>query len=247
MEFSPIAAHQLLAVYGVILLGAVLQAATGLGTGLLIVPLLALIDPVTVPGPIVFASIAISGLMAWRGRREFRIASMNFAVLGMAAGALAAAAVVSVIQTRYAGLLIGGLILLAVAASVVGLRVRVTPVNELLAGGLAGFTGTVAAVGAPILALLYQHEHGPRVRAKLAYLYLFGALAAITVLHLSGLFGLPQLLLGLGMMPAYVVGFLVSGRLAAFLDRGYTRAAILVISGGSAMIVMGRSLMAVLG
>lgn len=246
MDYSLLSPDQWLAANAVILFGAILQAATGLGSGLVIVPLLALIDPRLVPGPVIFASIALTGLMAWRGRREFRIASMNTAVLGMAFGALAAASVVSVMHTRYAGLVIGGLILLAVAASVLGLRLRITPLNELAAGGLAGFTGTVAAVGAPILALLYQHEHGPRVRAKLAYLYMFGALAAMTVLYFSGLFHAPQLLLGLWLMPAFVVGYLAAGRLAAFLDRGYTRAAILLISGGSAMIVMGRSLMTVL-
>jgi len=246
VDYSLLTADQLLAANGVILIGAILQAATGLGSGLMVVPLLALIDPRLVPGPVIFASLALSGVMAWRGRGEFRIASMNVAVLGMALGALAAATVVSVVQTRYSGIAIGGLILLAVAASVVGLRVRITPVNELVAGGLAGFTGTVAAVGGPILALLYQHEHGPRVRAKLAYLYMFGALAAMAILHFTGLFRLPQLVLGLWLMPAFVVGYLASGRVAAFLDRGYTRAAILVVSGGSAMILIGRSLQSLL-
>jgi hypothetical protein len=75
---------------------------------------------------------------------------------------------------------------------------------------------------------------------------MFGALAAMAILHVTGLFRLPQLVLGLWLMPAFVVGYLASGRLAAFLDRGYTRAAILVVSGGSAMILIGRSLQSLL-
>ena len=44
----------------VIVVGAVLQAATGMGTGILIVPLLALIDLSLVPGPAVVVSMALS-------------------------------------------------------------------------------------------------------------------------------------------------------------------------------------------
>ncbi|MGH8593728.1 MAG: sulfite exporter TauE/SafE family protein, partial [Gammaproteobacteria bacterium] len=54
----------------VITLGAVLQASTGLGAGLIIVPLLGLISLELVPGPLIFASLALSFLMAYRGRNS---------------------------------------------------------------------------------------------------------------------------------------------------------------------------------
>ena len=53
-------APSLAAATGVIAVGAVLQAATGMGTGILIVPLLALIDLSLVPGPAVVVSMALS-------------------------------------------------------------------------------------------------------------------------------------------------------------------------------------------
>src|SRR5690348_10415595 len=45
-----------------VLLGAILQASTGLGAGLIIVPLLALVSLDFVPGPVVLASVALSGI-----------------------------------------------------------------------------------------------------------------------------------------------------------------------------------------
>jgi hypothetical protein len=47
-----------------VLLGANLQASTGLGAGLIIVPLLALVSLDFVPGRLVLASVALSGIMA---------------------------------------------------------------------------------------------------------------------------------------------------------------------------------------
>lgn len=240
----PVHIIDLIAASGVIVLGATLQAATGLGAGLVMVPLLALIDPLFVPGPAIFASMALTALMSYRGRHEYRIAPLNTIVFGMIVGALAAASVLPVIQTDHAGVVIGVLILLAVAVSVRGFRVASTRRNQWLAGGLAGFSGTVAAIGAPILALLYQDEPGARVRAILAYLYLTGSCAALVVLFATGNFRAVHMLLGACLVPAFLVGYAASARLAAFLDRGHTRTAILIISASSALILIGRSVMA---
>ncbi len=54
----------------VLALGSVLQAATGLGAGLVVVPLLALISLDFVPGPVILAALTLAWLMAWRGRTE---------------------------------------------------------------------------------------------------------------------------------------------------------------------------------
>lgn len=56
----------------VMVLGSVLQAASGLGAGLVVVPLLSLIALDWVPGPCVAASLLLSGLMAYRGREHWQ-------------------------------------------------------------------------------------------------------------------------------------------------------------------------------
>jgi uncharacterized membrane protein YfcA len=66
----PITTTSIIAANVAVMLGAILQASTGLGAGLIIVPLLALVSLAFVPGPLVLASMALSGLMAFQGRRE---------------------------------------------------------------------------------------------------------------------------------------------------------------------------------
>ena len=84
------------------------------------------------------------------------------------------------------GLLFGTLILCAVIVSSIGLNVELTSANSIAAGVLSGFMGTTAAIGAPILALLYQHEVGKTLRATLALLYLLSSVGMLVLLHLAG-------------------------------------------------------------
>ena len=56
----------------VIALGSTLQASTGLGAGLIVVPLLALFHLEFVPGPVIFASLGLSLLMTLVGRNAIK-------------------------------------------------------------------------------------------------------------------------------------------------------------------------------
>lgn len=71
---------------GVITLGSVLQASTGLGAGLVTVPLLALISLQFIPGPLIFASLALSSLMAWRGRSSIDFRNVKMLTIGLIVG-----------------------------------------------------------------------------------------------------------------------------------------------------------------
>jgi uncharacterized protein len=226
---------------GAIILGAVLQAATGLGAGLIIVPLLALISLEFVPGPLIFASLALSCLMAWRGRDEISFADMRLLLAGLGAGILAGAASLSAIPVKSAGLVFGVLVLLAVAITAIGPRIRRGPATLLTGGILSGFMGTTSAIGAPVLALMYQHEDGKVLRATLAFLYFVSAVAMLTLLHFTQHFGMRELHLGLYLVPGFVIGYFLGAPLAKALDRGYARLAILILSVVSACVLVWRS------
>jgi uncharacterized membrane protein YfcA len=235
-------ATSLLASTGAVTLGAALQAATGLGAGLVIVPLLALISLAWVPGPVIFASLFLSGLMAYGGRRHIGFARLPLLLLGLGLGMAAGAYSLAMLPLGQAGVLFGALILLAVALSFAGLRLQFTPATLLGVGTLSGFMGTTAAVGAPPLAILYQYEPGQSLRATLAFLYLVSALAMLGALRLAGRFGFEELVLGLHLVPGFVLGYFAAQGLAAYLDRGYSRLAVLVISSLSALALIVKSL-----
>lgn len=232
----------LLGATAAVLLGAVVQAATGLGGGLLVVPLLALVSLELVPGPVIFASLALSGLMAWRGRAQIRYDGMAPLLAGILAGLAAGAITLRLVPLERAGILFGVLVLVAVAVSAAGVSVPRRAAPLAAAGAAAGYMGTTAGMGAPVLALTYQDEHGPALRATLAFLYLVSSVLMLAVLHAAGRFGAPHAALGLLLVPGFMLGWLVAAPLARRLDRGHTRAAVLVVSAASALLLIGRSL-----
>ena len=130
--------------------------------------------------------------------------------------------------------------LVAVAISISGLRVEPRPVSLVVGGALSGIMGTIASIGGPPLALLYQHAPGARVRGTLSSIFLIGTLISLVALTLVGRFGRDELRLTLALLPGVLLGFVVSRRIASRLDRGYTRRAVLTIATGAGLIVVVR-------
>ncbi len=226
----------------IITLGATLQAATGLGAGLVVVPMLALVNVELVPGPVIFASLFLSFVMAYRGRREVVLSNFGPVLVGLSFGMVVGAYSIAALPVARLGIVFGLMILVAVAVSSTGIRLQRTPMTMVSAGAVSGFMGTVAAIGAPVLAMLYQHERGPALRATLGALYFVSSVAMLVLLHLAGVFGVVQLALGAYLVPGFLLGYLISAPIARMLDRGYTRIAVLLLASLSALTLIVKSL-----
>jgi len=225
-----------------VMLGAILQASTGLGAGLIIVPLLALVSLTFVPGPVVLASMALSTIMAWQGRREIDREGLPmllvFLFVGIALGALS----ISAIPPKRAGIAFGVLVLVAVAVSTAMPRLKRSLPVAAGAGVSSGFMGAISGIGSPILALIYQHETPRVLRATLGYIFTMSSIAILIGLYFAGRFGWTEVWLGFGLMPGYLLGFFASPPIARALDRGNSRTAVLIISTLSAVVLIARSL-----
>jgi uncharacterized membrane protein YfcA len=123
-----------------------------------------------------------------------------------------------------------------------GLRLLPAPGTLLGAGALAGFLGTTSSVGGPPIALVYQHETGPRIRGTLSAFFVVGVVLSLIGLHVVDRFGAVELRLALALLPAAVAGFLLSRRTARWVDAGRTRLAVLAASGASGLFVVVREL-----
>ncbi len=222
-------------------LGAVLQAVTGLGAGLIIVPLLALISIDLIPGPLIFGSLALSTAMAVSGRRQIDFANTRTILFGVLLGTVAAAAYISRLPLDALGIVFGVIILAAIVISLRAPRFSLTSRGNVLAGALSGFLGTSAGVGAPVLALLFQHHPGKTLRATLAFLYAASSITMVIFLHVAGRFGVQELLSGLFLIPGFLLGYVLSPKLASLVDRGYARSAVLIVSTISACVLIWRS------
>jgi uncharacterized protein len=221
--------------------GALLQAATGLGAGLIIVPLLALLSVELIPGPTIFASLALSISMAVRGWRDIDLTSLGPIVTGLLLGTIAASIYIARLPIDALGSVFGAFILAAIVISVRAPRFTLERKGYFAAGALSGVMGTSAGIGAPILALVFQHYSGDRLRATLALLYAISSVMMLAFLHRADRFGMDELRSGLILVPGFVLGYVASPKLAAMIDRGHARKAVLVVSAASACLLIGRS------
>ncbi len=225
-----------------IAVGAVLQAATGMGTGILIVPLLALIDLHLVPGPAVVASMALSLPMAWRGRRHIAYDDLKPLMAGLLAGCSIGALSLAAIPPERVGIVFALVILVTVAVTSTGVRIPFNYRSLGSVGIIAGIMGASSGVGAPPIALLYQHREGPELRPTLAFVYAASSAIIAVFLIIFGKFGLREAGLALLLVPGYLLGYLIARPLASILDRGYSRLAVLILSTVSAVALLIRSL-----
>ena len=233
---------EIAAAAGIVGVGAALQGAVGFGYAIVAAPLLLLIDPRLVPGPLVFAALVLVVLTVLRDWRGADLTGVGWILVGRLPGTAAGAAVLSAIPASLLPLPLGALVLVAVGVSASGLRVRPTRGALVSAGAASGLMGTITSIGGPPLALVYQDSPGAQLRGTLAGNFAIGALFSLTALFLVGRFGEIELSLALVLIPGTLLGFAVSGHLARILDGGYTRPAVLTVSAVAALSVIARQL-----
>ncbi|HSR14250.1 MAG TPA: sulfite exporter TauE/SafE family protein [Gemmatimonadales bacterium] len=226
----------------IVAVGAALQGTIGFGLALVSAPLLLLVDPRLVPGPLLCASGLLTVLMARRDWASVQGEDLTWSIGGRVAGTVAALAVLTVMSAGAVDLLFGALILLGVALSASGVHLRPAPRVLIAAGALSGFMGTLTSIGGPAIALVYQHEPGPRIRGTLSAFFVVGVVISVAGLAAIGRFGREELVLGATLLPGIVIGYLASHRTAGALDQGYIRPAVLVVSAAAAIAVILRDL-----
>jgi uncharacterized membrane protein YfcA len=222
----------------IILAGCVVQGSIGIGLGLLGAPLLVLIEPRLLPGPLLFCSLILTTLVTYRDWHGVRFADLGWALPGRLLGTAIALLVLRAVSPERVGVFVGVAVLAGVAFTASGLHLPPRPGTLLGAGTLAGFFGTTTSVGGPPMAIIYQREPGPRIRGTLSAFFVVGVLVSLGGLHVVGRYGAPELRLSLLVAPAAVAGFLLSRRSALWVDRGRTRAAVLFASAAAGVVVV---------
>jgi uncharacterized membrane protein YfcA len=227
---------------GLAVVGSLLQGSIGFGLAVVAAPILLMVNPVFVPGPMLLAAMFLVILVALRERRDVIRRDVALATIGRIIGMPPAAYAVSTLPRHVYELLFAVLVLTGVLVSISGWRMRRTPLYLVVGSALSGFIGTVSSIGGPVLAILYQHETGPRIRGTLSAIFTVGTLISVAGLWWVGRFGVIELMLGLIMMPGVFVGFALSRYTAGRLDRAHTRPAVLAISALSAAVIAIRAL-----
>lgn len=229
---------QLLIVFAVTTLGALLQGALGYGMALVTAPILLLIDPHMIPGSQTLVAFFLIVLITLRDHQALDLTGWRWGMLGLIGGLVVGTVILAHFPRENYGLIFGVLILFAVLLSVSGLRPPYNPITLLLAGLLSGVMGILSTTAGPPLALVYQDAPGKRVRATLSSYFIVGAAFAMLSLATIGRFGWLEIRLAGLLLPGTLLGFLASSRLVHWVDRGYTRPAVLILAGISAFVVI---------
>jgi uncharacterized protein len=228
--------------FAVMFVGAAVQGVAGFGAGLLAAPMLVILDPALVPGPLIVTGVGLNllVLMSNKGERPWRL--LKWANVGQVFGAMAAAALLGSLPADQLALTFSVIILAAVALSATGFAPRRSPINMGVAGLTSGFMGTAVGIGGPPIALMHTGSAAEELRAALSRFFLLGTTFSIVALTVVGRFGMRDAGAGLLLMPGVLVGYAVARRITHRVNRDHLRVLVLVLSGTSAVVALLRAL-----
>lgn len=242
MHGLPIAGPDLLVALAVVTMGAAIQSVAGFGLAMLAAPLLLLVHPPLVPGPLMASSLVLTALVARRDRAHIDFRGLRFALLGRLIGTVLAAAFLVLATPFLFDVVFAVLVFVAVLLSAAGLRISPGHGPATLAGGLSGLMGTISSIGGPPMALLYQSAGAARLRGTLGSYFLVGTSLSVVALAIVGRYGRDEMLLSVVLVPGMIIGFLAGSPLSRFLPDEGVRPVVLVLSTISAVAVLWRAL-----
>jgi uncharacterized membrane protein YfcA len=227
-----------LACVALVLVGAAVQGALGIGMGMIASPLLTIADHDFVPGAIVISVLPLSVAVIAQEYHRVDRRGAGLALLGRAPGVVLGAFATTWAGPRLLALLVSGSVLVAVVASLLGLRFRPTNRALVIAGVTSGFTGTATGVGGPPMAITYQHADPLTARATLALFFGVGAVMSLVGLMATGAVGVRQWQLALLLLPGVLIGFAGSNWLTRHLHGRRARSFVLTLCAASAIALL---------
>jgi len=226
----------------ILILGSILQRATGLTAGMLIVPFLALISYSLIPVPIAFASMALTIMMAYKGRKHIDRQHILQISMGMFAGILLSIFILKNIKFESLGLVFGIFILISVFISI---KIKSFTLNKRInysGGFIAGVMGSMAAVGGQVLALLFQNHALESLKASLAFLYTLFSSVMLLMFFSFGEFSYAQFLSGIFMMPGFIMGFFLAPIFSKYFNAKYSKTLVLLMASVGALVLILKSI-----
>lgn len=193
--------------FATLVFAAIIQSSSGLGFGLIAAPVLLLIDAKFVPGTVIVLGTMVSFLSAARDVRHINRAYVAAGIAGRLPAAIVAASLLASISEALFQIIFACLILFAVALSLAGPAFRPSVRSMAMAGVISGLMGTLTSVGSPPFALALQNAPPKEMRATMNAVLLLGACVSMGSLAVFGSFGLGDVVRGIALMPAVLLGF----------------------------------------
>ena len=232
-----------IACFAAALLGAILQRLSGQGFGMIAAPIVALMAPDFLP-----ASLLLIGIIVGLSSSIFDLEAINKTdiapgFIGRALGAVIAAWIaVRINSPELLGGLVAIIVYIAIALSILGLTARIRPISLIIAGISAGIMGTLTAVGAPPMAILYQNTEARRSATTQNLFFCFGMVVSVSALAWQGLVGLNHVTFAVLILPGAVLGLIAARPLKGWISKSAIRPISLGLAGCAATILLLKSL-----
>lgn len=236
-----VAAIELVLSLVVVMFAAAVQGTIGLGFNIVAVPVMSLINPILAPVPQLLLSIPQSFAAFAREHTGVDVSGVLWILIGRLPGVAVGVWLLAVATNRTLDLMIGSLVLIAVAILASGIRFRRTARVELAAGVFAGISSYVSTIGGPPIALLYSRAEGPTIRATLGLIFTIGTVTTLVVRIIAGDITRTDWLLGLALLPAAGLGFLLSSWLKERANPAMLRVGIFTVSSVAAVALLTRA------
>jgi uncharacterized membrane protein YfcA len=224
-----------------VLVGSIVQGAIGFGLNLLAAPFVALVVPEALPTSLVLVAFPLTISMAIREHHGIDRSAIPWLLVGAVPGTLVGLVIVSEITGSELAAVIGAITLIGVALSVFSPPVPMNPGTSGIAGFLSNVFGTAASIGGPPIGLLFQHHRGTIARPTIAAFFAASGLLSLVGYVAAGTMHTDQVLFALALLPAMLIGLWASKHLHPFVDGGWLRPAVLILSAiaGTAALVRG--------
>lgn len=223
--------------------GIVLQTWFGIGFGLVAAPLLFLINPAYVPGPVLILGTSLSVLVVSRltlikNQGELSWRRVTPAIIARLPGAWLGALLLVSIPAWSLSLLFGVTLLLAVLLTWKVFRVQTSKTSLIFAGFFSGLIGTATSVGGPPMALVYQEQNRITIRNELAAFFMIGTPFSILALIQQGSIDANIAMLSLKMLPGVLIGFWLAHKVDGKIRPESAKPVLLAVSAVSAIFVI---------
>jgi uncharacterized membrane protein YfcA len=229
-----------LAAIAIMAIGSAFQAAVGIGMALFVVPILAIVEPTFIPGPMLLAGSVLAAMTAYHDRDAIDPKGLRIALLGLAVGTVAGALALRFATGPHMPRVFGIAILAAVLVSILGPTINATTRNLLLGGAAAGVAGIMAGIHGPPISLVFQRADPRVARAMLGAFFMIAYLGSVGALALFGLFRAPELERAIVLLPGVAIGLAIAPLARRFINRDRLRLAILGMAAISGAVLVFR-------
>jgi len=227
----------------IIIFGSIVQTGLGMGFGLTVAPLLALIDPALVPATTLYLGMFTAMLGVIREPDQVVWSEVKIGAFGRLAGGLVGAVVLFFLTDLKTFSLVFGLVVgAAVMLTALGWNMKFTNFNLFAMSWVSGTMGIITSVGAPPMALLYSQRPAASARPTMAAFFAVGCGLSILGLLVMGWSGWRDFFIALMMIPGILFGTFIARRFQGSFDARY-KPILLSVAGIASVLLIARGLM----